>query len=83
MLTIKKMKIALISGVFFPQPGGAQVQSHNFANKLVKKNYDVHCYIFRKTNIQNNEYKILKLIILFYQLYIFSLLSEFRFKFFA
>ena len=55
------MKIALISGVFFPQPGGAQVQSHNFANKLVEKNYDVHCYIFRKTNIQNNEYKIIKI----------------------
>ena len=31
------MKIAFISGVFFPLPGGAQVQTHNLANSLVKK----------------------------------------------
>ena len=53
------MKISLISGVFFPQPGGAQVQTHNFANKLVELGHDVDCYIFRKTNIKNNNYNIL------------------------
>ena len=35
------MKIAIIPGVFFPQPGGAQVQTHNLANKLVQMGHDV------------------------------------------
>ena len=39
------MKIALISGVFFPLPGGAQVQTHNLANTLVKKGHDVDVFI--------------------------------------
>ncbi|WP_440931812.1 glycosyltransferase family 4 protein [Candidatus Pelagibacter sp.] len=55
------MKIAFVSGVFFPQPGGAQVQFHNFANKLVEKNYNIDFYIFRNTNIKNNKYKIIKI----------------------
>ena len=35
------MNIAFISGVFFPVPGGAQVQIHNVANKLCKLGCDV------------------------------------------
>ena len=30
------MKIAFITGVFFPRAGGAQVQAHNIANRLTK-----------------------------------------------
>lgn len=55
------MKIAIISGVFFPQPGGAQVQAHNLANKLVEQGHQVDCYIFRETNIKNNKYNIIKM----------------------
>ncbi len=52
------MKIAFIVGTFFPQAGGAQVQAHNICNKLTEKNVDIDCYIFNKTNIKNNNYKI-------------------------
>ncbi len=52
------MKIAFIIGTFFPQAGGAQVQAHNICNKLTEKNIDIDCYIFNKTNIKNNNYKI-------------------------
>lgn len=55
------MKIAIISGVFFPQPGGAQVQAHNLANKLVEQGHQVDCYIFRNTNIKNYKYNIIKI----------------------
>lgn len=55
------MKIAFVFGVFFPQPGGAQVQAHNFANKLVEFGEQVDCYIYRKTNVKNNNYNIFKL----------------------
>ena len=30
------MKIAIVPGAFFPNPGGAQVQAHNLANKISK-----------------------------------------------
>ena len=52
------MKIAIISGIFFPFPGGAQVQTHNLANKLVERKNKVDCYIYSKTNIKNNKYNI-------------------------
>ena len=52
------MKIALIPGTFFPNPGGAQVQVHNLANKLIENNVKVDCYLFDKTNLTNNNYKI-------------------------
>jgi len=52
------MKIAIVSGIFFPAPGGAQIQSHNFANKLVDLGHDVDSYIFNPTNIKINNYKI-------------------------
>ncbi len=53
------MKVAFISGVFFPLPGGAQVQTHNLANTLVKKGHDVDVYILNKTNIKNNLYNVI------------------------
>ena len=55
------MKIAIIAGIFFPHPGGAQVQIHNLANKLSEKKVDVDCYIFDKVSLKNNNYKIILL----------------------
>jgi len=55
------MKIALVAGIFFPHPGGAQVQIHNLANKLSEKNIEVECYIFDKSNLNNNKYKLILL----------------------
>ena len=52
------MKIAIVSGTFFPQVGGAQVQVHNLANKLIDSKVEVDCYLFDKTNLTNNKYKI-------------------------
>ena len=63
------MKIAIIPGVFFPQPGGAQVQTHNLANKLVQMGHEVDVLLLNKTNIKNNLYKTLvinKLILSFF-----------------
>ena len=53
------MKIAIIAGTFFPHPGGAQVQVHNICNKLTEKKFQTDCYIFNKTNLKNNKYKII------------------------
>ena len=55
------MKIAVIAGIFFPYPGGAQVQIHNLANKLSEKKVEVDCYIFDRVNLKNNNYKIILL----------------------
>ena len=52
------MKIALIPGVFFPQPGGAQVQTHNLANKLIEMGHTVDIILLNKTNIRNNLYNV-------------------------
>ncbi|WP_075483186.1 glycosyltransferase family 4 protein [Candidatus Pelagibacter communis] len=53
------MRIAFFCGVFFPLPGGAQIQTHNLANKLVKKGYKVDVIILNETNIKNNLYNII------------------------
>ena len=79
------MKIALIPGVFFPQPGGAQVQTHNLANKLVQMGYEVDVLILNKTNIKNNLYNIIvinKIVLsmLFYLNEIFKIDLSFFFK---
>lgn len=52
------MKIALIPGVFFPQPGGVQVQTHNLANKLIQMGHKVDIILLNKTNIRNNLYNV-------------------------
>lgn len=31
------MRIAIVPGAFFPDPGGAQVQAHNLSNFLCEK----------------------------------------------
>ena len=49
------MKIAIIPGAFFPNPGGAQVQAHNLANKLCEKNNKVDILLFNKTNIKKKK----------------------------
>ena len=51
------MKLAIVSGTFFPLPGGVQVQVHNICNKLFEKKYNIDCYIFNKAQIKNNNYK--------------------------
>ena len=53
------MKIAIVNGIYFPEPGGAQTQSHNITNKLHELGNKVDCYIFNKTNIRNNFYEII------------------------
>ena len=68
------MNIALLPGVFFPMPGGAQVQTHNLANKLVRKGHKVDVFLLNKTNIKNNLYNIIiinKLILSFFFLFKF------------
>ena len=77
------MNIAFISGTFFPTPGGVQVQIHNIANKLYELGYDVKLFIYNKTNIKNNNYKIILInkfllnIIFFFKYYLNINLSFF------
>jgi glycosyltransferase involved in cell wall biosynthesis len=52
------MKIAIVPGIFFPEPGGAQIQTHNLANKLIEKGEHVDILINKSTNIKNNNYSI-------------------------
>jgi len=51
------VKIAILPGAFFPDPGGAQVQAHNLANFFQKKHL-VDVFLLKKTNIIKNKYKI-------------------------
>ena len=51
------MKIAIIPGAFFPDPGGAQVQAHNLANFFQEK-HKVDVFLLKKTNIKKKNYKI-------------------------
>ena len=79
------MNIALLPGVFFPMPGGAQVQTHNLANKLVRKGHKVDVILLNKTNIKNNLYNIIvvnKIILslFFYLNFFFKINLSFIFK---
>ncbi len=79
------MKIALIPGVFFPLPGGAQVQTHNLANKLVEIGHSVDILLLNKTDIKNNFYNTfiinkLLLSIFFYLNKIFKINFSFYLK---
>ena len=76
------MRIALIAGIFFPHPGGAQVQIHNLANKLQEQKINVDCYLFEKSNLKNNNYKIIflnKIILSFVFLFKYYLNLELNF----
>ena len=53
------MKIAFFVGIFFPQPGGVQVQTHNMANPIVKMGYDIDFFLLNKSNVKNNLYKLI------------------------
>lgn len=53
------MKIAFITGAFFPKAGGVQVQIHNIANKISNLGINVKLFIYNKTNLKNNRYKII------------------------
>ena len=53
-----KIKIAIISGIYFPAPGGAQIQTHNFANKFIELGHEVDSYIYNPTDIKINNYNI-------------------------
>ena len=51
------MRIAILPGAFFPDPGGAQVQAHNLANFLQKTN-EVDVFLLKTTNIIKKKYNI-------------------------
>ena len=55
------MKIAIIAGTFFPHQGGVQVEIHNLANKLVERGNKVDVFVFKKVNLANNLYNVIKL----------------------
>ena len=38
------MKIAFIPSTFLPHIGGAEIQAHNVANKLVEKGHEVEVF---------------------------------------
>ena len=54
------MKLAIVPGAFFPDPGGAQVQAHNLANIFNKKKLKTNLLLFNKTNLKK---KIIKFFI--------------------
>ena len=45
------MKIAFIPSTYFPFIGGAEVQTHNLANKLIELGVEVDLIHLEKTNI--------------------------------
>ena len=55
------MKIAIIAGTFFPYSGGAQVEIHNLANKLVENGHKVDVVVFKNIKLKNNLYNIIKI----------------------
>ena len=55
----KIMKIAFFVGVFFPNPGGVQIQTHNIANTIIKMGHEIDFFILNKSNVKNNLYKLI------------------------
>lgn len=49
------MKIAIVPGAFFPDPGGAQVQAHNLANIFNKKKIKAEIVLFNKSNLKKKK----------------------------
>lgn len=68
------MKIAFITGAFFPRAGGAQVQTHNLANKISELGINVKLFIYNKTNIKNNNYEII-----IFKKFLFNLVFFFKY----
>jgi len=55
------MKIAFIPSTFLPWIGGAEIQTHNTANKLAELGHDVDIFLLDKTKIDNKKYNTVKL----------------------
>ena len=55
------MKIAFIPSTFLPWVGGAEIQTHNTANKLSELGHDVDIFLLDKTKIDNKNYNTIKL----------------------
>lgn len=55
------MKIAFIPSTFLPDIGGAEIQTHNIANKLIEEGHQVDVMLLKQQSISNGNYKIFKL----------------------
>jgi glycosyltransferase involved in cell wall biosynthesis len=55
------MKIAFIPSTFIPFVGGAEIQTHNTANKLQELGHVVDIFLLKKEIIENKKYKIILL----------------------
>ena len=52
------MKLAFIPSTFLPWVGGAEIQSHNTANKMVELGESVDIFLLDKVQINNKKYNI-------------------------
>ena len=50
-----KMKIAVVPSTFLPLVGGAEIQTHNTANKLAELGNEVDVFLLEKTKISNKK----------------------------
>ena len=55
------MKIAVVPSTFLPWVGGAEIQTHNTANKLAELGNEVDIFLLEKTKIDNKKYNTIKL----------------------
>ena len=55
------MKIAFIPSTFLPYIGGAEIQTHNIANKLIEEGHQVDVMLLNNILVKNGNYKIFKL----------------------
>ena len=55
------MKIAVIPSTFLPWVGGAEIQTHNTANKMAELGNDIDIFLLEKNKIENKKYNIIKL----------------------
>ena len=55
------MKIGFIPSTFLPYIGGAEIQTHNIANKLIEEGHQVDVMLLNNILVKNGNYKIFKL----------------------
>ena len=55
------MRVAFIPSTFLPWVGGAEIQTHNIANKIVELGHKVDIFLLDEPRISNNNYKIILL----------------------
>ena len=53
------MKLAFIPSTFLPWVGGAEIQCHNTANKIVELGENVDIFLLYKVQIKNRNYRII------------------------